>query len=429
MSLNLETILIFICLVSMLVFLAQSMLHLGFVLNPAILFGMCLYFDMIGFFYKKVMPGNALLVLVAFPLLLVLIIVLQKPFRPLGLLDNGGLWLWAAFFGYCILSFAWSPQESGGLSKLVLLCAHGVLPGLYTYIFYKKYNTFSWSYAALFGLAYAIVHLTFGVYSDEYPGRLTLPGDNPIFNARISLLTVTICLWGRGIPLWLRLVAGGTALVSAIQTQSRGPLAFFILANLLILAWIVYRQIRVNGSQARYLKKGLKAAAALLVIAGALIFAMRGPLIEMIESTRFGVLIDKNQLEGDSNFLDRVGLQLDALQAFEEHPFFGLGLGGHTPPVTDEFPHNVLLEMASELGIMGIALWTAAFLYTLYAARRQPVLLVLLIQSLGCALVSGDFGYNFEYVFIAMVALAFKPKREYEGAAKYEESSLSYNRA
>ncbi|ANS76606.1 hypothetical protein AWM70_20165 [Paenibacillus yonginensis] len=426
---SLETVLILVVLGSMLVFLAQSVLHLGLVLNPAFLFGLCLYFDMIGFFYKKVMPGNALLILVAFPLLLVLIIVLQRPLRPLGMLDNGGLWLWAAFFGYCIVSFAWSPQQSGGLSKLLLLFAHGVLPGLYTYIFYKKYNTFSWSFAALFGLAYAIIHLTFGVYTAEYPGRLTLPGDNPIFNARISLLTVTICLWGRGIPLWLRLAAGGTALVSAIQTQSRGPLAFFILANLLILVWSVYRQIRANGSRARYLARGLKVSAVLFVIAGGVAFAMRGPLLEMIESSRFGVLIDKNQLEGDDNYLGRVGLQLEALQAFEEHPFFGLGLGGHTPPVTDEFPHNVLLEMASELGITGIALWSGAFLYTLYAARRQPVLLALLIQSLGCALVSGDFGYNFEYVFIAMVALAFKPKREYEGAAKYEEGSLSYHRA
>ncbi|WP_138494503.1 O-antigen ligase family protein [Paenibacillus pinistramenti] len=424
-----EVIFIGALLLSMLVFLAQSVLHLGLKLDPALLFGLCLYFDMVGFFYKKVMPGNALVILVGLPLILVLIIVLQRPLRPLGMLDNEGLWLWAAFFGYCILSFSWSPQQSGGLSKLLLLFAHGVVPGLYTYIFYKKYKTFSWSFAALFGLAYAVVHLTFGVYSAEYPGRLTLPGDNPIFNARISLMTVTVCLWGRGIPLWLRLAAGGTAIVSAIQTQSRGPLAFFLLANLLIAGWIVYRELRTKGGRSRQLSKWLKVLAAAGIIAGAFGFVMKDTLLEAVESSRFSVLIDTNQLQGDDNYLGRVGLQLDALQTFTEHPFFGVGLGGHTPPVTDEFPHNVLLEMAGELGIAGLFLWLAAFLYTVYAAREHPVLLVLLLQSLGSALVSGDFGYNFEYVFIAMVVLAFKPKREYEGAAIYEESPLSYHRS
>ncbi|WP_223068713.1 O-antigen ligase family protein [Paenibacillus caui] len=428
---SVETVFIVLLLGSMLVFLAQCVLHLGLALNPALLFGFCLYFDMIGYFYKKVMPGNALLILVALPLILVSIIMLQKPIKPLGLLDNDGLWLWAVFFAYCILSFAWSPHQSAGLSKLLLLLAHGVIPGLYTYIFYKKYNRFSWTLVALFGLAYAVVHLTFGAYTAEYPGRLTLPGDNPIFNARISLLTVTVCLWGRGIPVWLRLAAGGAAAVSAIETQSRGPLAAFVIANLLILAYFLFRKMRENNGLTcrRRLPKWIMAAVVVGLVAAGTGLWFKDSLASAVQSSRFTVLFDKSLLQSDDNYLGRVGMQLEALNTFEEHPFFGVGLGGQTPPVQDEFPHNVLLEIATELGIAGLFLFSSAFLFSLYAARNHPVLMVMMLQSLISALVSGDFGFNFEYVFIAVVSLAFVPAREQKGAAVYEEGSLSFDRA
>ncbi|MNV75463.1 O-Antigen ligase [compost metagenome] len=140
------------------------------------------------------------------------------------------------------------------------------------------------------------------------------------------------------------------------------------------------------------------------------------------------MLFSQSQLKGDDNFLGRMDLQIKAFEVFQEHPFFGSGLGGNTPPVQDEFPHNVIIEMASELGVAGLFMWLVAYLFSLWSARIHPVLMVLLLQSLGCALLSGDFGYNYEYMLIAFVSLVFVRTRQREGAGRIEEGSLSYYR-
>jgi O-antigen ligase len=224
-------------------------------------------------------------------------------------------------------------------------------------------------------------------------------------------------------------VAGGTALVSAIETQSRGPLTAFLIANLLILGYVFFRKAHTQGTIPRLLKRWVPICLIVLVIAGGAALLFQEQIEDATRDSRFMVMFDKSKLEEDDNYLGRVSLQTQALTSFQAHPFFGVGIGGRTPPVTDEFPHNILIEMASELGIVGLFLWAAAFVYTVYVTRFQPILLVMLVQAFGCALVSGDFGYNFEYIFISIAALAFVPKgeRELEGAAVYDKGSLSYN--
>ncbi|GJM69127.1 hypothetical protein HMSSN036_13430 [Paenibacillus macerans] len=76
-----------------------------------------------------------------------------------------------------------------------------------------------------------------------------------------------------------------------------------------------------------------------------------------------------------------------------------------------------MLEIAAEGGIAGLTLWTFAVLFALGAAvGRSPLLAVLLLQTAGYALVSGDFGFNYEYVVIAFTALALMPQRQPKGA-------------
>lgn len=327
-------------------FTLQCLLSLKMKVDAAYLFAFCIYFDFFAYFYKLAIPGESLVLLIGAPLLPVGVALLLKPSIVLETLRDQGIWLWGIFLAYALISLTWAPAESNGIMKEVILLAHGVIPALYVYLIYRKYGRFSWTVVALAGMAYAILHLLLGEYSEEYPGRLTLPGGNPIFNARTSLITATVCLWAPRIPLPVRLLSLGAALASALATQSRGPLAAFLLANALYFGLWFIRKFRE-----RKLGKLTRLAMPLLfllIIAGGIASAYAEQLAVWVESSRFMVLFDRNQLQGDDNYIGRLDLQTRALEKLESSPFLGAGLGSVTPPLARDFPHNLVLEIAAE---------------------------------------------------------------------------------
>ncbi|MGG6309524.1 O-antigen ligase family protein [Paenibacillus macerans] len=408
-------------------FILQCLMVLKMNVDAAYLFAFCIYFDLFGYFYKLVIPGQSLLLLVAAPLLPVGVALLLKPEIVKQLLRDQGVWLWGLFLAYALFSLTWASADSNGLMKEIILLAHGVVPALYTYIVYRKYGKFSWTVVAVIGLAYAVGHLLLGEYSEEYPGRLTLPGGNPIFNARASLITMTVCLWARPIPLPVRLLSFAAACVSALATQSRGPLAAFLIANALYFAVWLIRKYREN--KLRRLSRLVVPLLFLLIAAGGAASAYAEQLVTWVEGSRFMVLFDRNQLQGDDNYIGRMDLQTRALEKLEASPFVGAGLGSVTPPLARDFPHNLILEIAAEGGFLGLALWTFAVLFSLWATVKQaPVLAILLVQTIGYALVSGDFGYNYEYVMIAFAGLMLLPARQREGVTAKRENLVSYYR-
>lgn len=391
--------------------------------------GFTLYFDVIGYMYKQFMPGNALFLLVAVPFVAVIIALFRKG-RDGDILRDPGVWLWLLVLLYGLMTLFWAPTGGNGLYKMAILVIHGVIPGVYTYIVYKKYGKLSWTIVGLFGLAYALIHLIFGEYSNEYPGRLALPGSNPIINARMSLITISIALWGKGIPGVLRLVIIIVAGVSALATESRGPLIAFFIANGMMAMYLLFKKLRREG-----IKKLVPylVACSILVAAGGVVASQYMAEIQVWAShSRFAVLFDRSQLQGDDNFIGRVDLQRKALLIWNEHPFIGAGLGSVTPPITRDFPHNVILEIASELGVFGLFFWSLAYLYSFWSARGSSVLLVVLLQTIGSALVSGDFGYNFEYMLFAFVSLALFSKiqkeQNKEALKRHDENFISYHR-
>ncbi|MCH1640249.1 O-antigen ligase family protein [Paenibacillus timonensis] len=402
-------------------FTLQCLLSLKMKVDAAYLFAFCIYFDFFAYFYKLAVPGESLILLIGAPLLPVGAALLLKPSIVLETLRDQGGWLWGIFLAYALISLTWAPSESNGLMKEVILLAHGVIPALYVYLVYRKYGRFSWTVVAWAGFAYALLHLLMGVYNEEYPGRLTLPGGNPIFNARTSLITVTVCLWAPRIPLPVRLLSLGVALTSALATQSRGPLAAFLLANALYFGvWFIRKfRERTLGKLSRLAVPLLF----LLIVAGGTASAYAEQLATWVENSRFMVLFDRNQLQGDDNYIGRLDLQTRALEKLEASPFLGAGLGSVTPPLARDFPHNLVLEIAAEGGFAGLTLWTFALLFSLWAAyQRTPVLAILLVQTVGYALASGDFGYNYEYMVMAMTALALMPVKQREGVGIKREA-------
>jgi O-antigen ligase len=401
-------------------------MQLGLKIDAGLIFGFSYFFDLTGFLYKTYVHGSSLFLLLAVPMILILIAFLHKPMLGEDLFTNLGLRLWFIFLSYSIISTGWAFNDSLGFYKVQMLLIHGVIPGIYTFIMYKKYKTFSWTTVLLFGLGYSIIHQLFALYTVEYPGRLTLPGGNPIYDARILFATVTIALWGKRIPLPLRLAAVGFGIVSGIATQSRGPLLALVIANILVLLYVLYKKHKNDRLQiSNALKVGVSV---LLIIAGFVAWQFKDQMQNVIEESRFTVLINQNQLVGDANFLGRKYLQMAALDKFIEHPFFGTGLGGDSIMGRFYYPHNIILEIVSELGLVGITLWLIALLYSWFVAKHSGVLLVLLIQTMISALFSGDFGFNYEYILIAITALALSPKQKIKDDDGHGKNHLYFNR-
>ena len=229
-------------------------------------------------------------------------------------------------------------------------------------------------------------------------GRFALfPEENPIQFGRASavglIVTVYVVLAARA-P-WQRLVAVAAMplmVVALISAGSRGPLLGSFV-GLLILLVLVLR------AQAGWIRP------ALVAIGGAAAVLLTIRLVPS-ESSERALSLFGNDVGGLSAE-ERVGVWSQALDAFRENVLFGLGTGGFERIApTDIYPHNILLEAAAELGILGLLLVLAllivgaARLVRVWASasggdQLQAALVVALFGSaIVNAFVSGDIQSN-----------------------------------
>jgi hypothetical protein len=99
---------------------------------------------------------------------------------------------------------------------------------------------------------------------------------------------------------------------------------------------------------------------------------------------------------------DRIMFYEGALEFWTRAPFFGIGLGGFGPLMFHLdgrfYPHNIVLQILSELGLVGLALFLPVLIIPLRRlsfARlwNEPVLfcvLMLTLNNLAYSLFSGD---------------------------------------
>ncbi|MCL6465565.1 MAG: O-antigen ligase family protein [candidate division WOR-3 bacterium] len=135
-----------------------------------------------------------------------------------------------------------------------------------------------------------------------------------------------------------------------------------------------------------------------------------------------------------------------AIDMFRNHPFTGVGIGGFDQefnPYQSErgdYPHNLFLEVAAELGIVGLLLITLLLFIPLRALFRglahgnRPITLLILtitVYLLVNALFSGDLNDN-RFLFAALGLCLAAPRAATkaseitrEGAAQWQPASAS----
>jgi O-antigen ligase len=183
--------------------------------------------------------------------------------------------------------------------------------------------------------------------------------------------------------------------ITFVSSGSRGPVIGLVVALPSVLLWKA-----ASPAMARRLAWSLLAVGALAVVAVV-------ALVPPAATQRSLSIFQTTQETGDTS---RIVLWGEAITAFSSnltHTLVGVGTGGYASIATTgaNYPHNIVLEVGSELGVLGL-LALAAFvisvvvrLLRLVAAGGESagwsgLLLTLFVFSLVNAQFSGDIPYN-----------------------------------
>lgn len=140
-------------------------------------------------------------------------------------------------------------------------------------------------------------------------------------------------------------ILSGIMFSGIILTMSRGGIIIFLLVLALYLIIDVFDYKLVGGK-----RRVLSTVFAIFAISFVL-WALREPLGDWFNTL-------------SSSYNDRIFLAKTALNAFNQHPFIGVGLGafGVWGSTDVRAPHNLWLQVLSETGIIGMSLLIILFL-------------------------------------------------------------------
>jgi O-antigen ligase len=310
-----------------------------------------------------------------------------------------------------VLSLGWTPVEAYGTEKALKFWTLTLLAAFAPFFLIEDESDIRELLAWILATAVlaAAVTLLFGEVdpaadtSNANTGRLEFGGvENTIFISRLMCVGAIIALFAPTLGLGGRwrygILALGIGLVAvAASVGSRGPIVSLVLALACTLAAVATRSPRA-----------VRPLVAMVLVAAAVF-----PFISLPETSAArlrGVADDPlGTLERDG----RSGLYRQAVALAEEHPLTGIGAGGFSvwgaivAQQQEDYPHNLFLEAASELGVAAAVVLLAMVIAVLVRLYRQGwaarshrrrmlvhVVTAVLLFGLFAAQFSGDLNGN-----------------------------------
>jgi len=232
--------------------------------------------------------------------------------------------------------------------------------------------------------------------SADLPGRLSILGGGPNILGRflgmLCLLMVAQSLRQGGGLRWSiawRIVTAAVALILLLQTGSRGAFAG-LLVGLLTLLFVRRMNVKLIG------------IGAIVIFSFVYLFKviLNADTIEYIDERWFVTTFEEGYLSA------RDVLLAEAYRLWLERPVFGGGLDSFEYYTfgLDRYPHNLVMQMAQEGGIVAALLllaWIVHVILNSWHGRNHYTEIGLSMTALifGCALFSGDF-YDSRLMFI-----------------------------
>ncbi|MHA1285166.1 MAG: O-antigen ligase family protein [Promethearchaeota archaeon] len=355
---------------------------------------------------SKIFPQITTLIFPLFLSIFVLIFLLFQDIKKfITFLYKKELKIWFIFIILAFASLLWTPNPKYGLFKFQIFIIRAVLPGLaiyFSYIYFKKLN---WIPVIISGLLY-IIFFFFTKETYAYSThRMTIEGGNPIWVARTVLLFVSICLLVIN-SIILKIFLAFLGIITAFMAQSKGPLLSVFIA---ITFYYLKKYLKKTNDYKHSIILIIKAFILITIILIIITFLFNN--ISILKNSRLFVIFDIKKIFSDINVLDRIVRIIRAINIYFKNILFGAGLGGFSKFDTRSYPHNIILEIACELGSVGLIVWSIAIFLTYKLAYTDNFLFFLFTQSFFYSFFSGDLGFNYEYIIFSFLTFALVDNR------------------
>lgn len=233
--------------------------------------------------------------------------------------------------------------------------------------------------------------------------------------------TVRFFLNGPIVFSWLMGVLAILSLHLAINTNSKIYYLVFALAFLAVI-WSMSKGplVALSATLAFYFARNIKnknASAALFVVASVIfitVYFIRDALL----SSRYMAIFRVSQGEGvdEGSVGTRMGMWTDSVELAHDHPLLGVGLGNWQFYTDNDFfyPHNFVLELASEMGIVFTFFTFVVIVVAAWKIRRNPFFSVVVFLFI-CLMFSGDvtyMRYPLAFLITGYCAIQLWPPRE-----------------
>jgi O-antigen ligase len=305
----------------------------------------------------------------------------------------------AFLLSLAVLSLIWSPDTEYGVRKLTLWVLTGLLPCVFMLVLSSPTRLVSWRLIAAAAFVYAVVLLLIGSYAAGYPGRLVFFDSNPIGIARAVYIGALVAIFGP-FPTSVKVILVVPMVVAGHLTDSLGPTLGLVIGGAAgVLLWS--RLSDATDSRARRIGPlaGVVVAIGMTVAVAALVSGGSSSLTPVLN---------------DPDVTSRAQYLQVAAQTFAQNPVFGAGLGAFASNgFADQYPHNMYIEVASELGVIGLIPLLGWLVLALRGAARSPVLLSLVVATSIYALFSGSLASNAEFWICTGIAVAAMPIRRW----------------
>ena len=289
------------------------------------------------------------------------------------------------------LSLMWSPVPAVGSEKLTTWALTSLLPVAFILMLVPGTPRIGWRLIAAAAFLYAVALIVLGANTDLYPGRLVIFGANPIWEARAVFIGAIIVIFGP-FPLLLRLVTFPVMVLAGLLTVSLGPGL-----GLVVGIWAGAGEA-LRAADIRDRRVGI----------GWAIFGLTtGIGLVLLIADTFGpgtpVLAT---LGSDPNISSRASYLGTAAALFVQSPLLGIGLGGFAATGIDTYPHNLVAEILTELGVVGLLAFLTWVGLAIRGAMGSPILMALVVATSVYVLFSGSLASNVEFFLFSALAVA-----------------------
>lgn len=271
--------------------------------------------------------------------------------------------LFLVFLAVALFSYLYSPSEIYALEKLSLLFTLSLWTFAAPFLLITNRQSLGRFLNSFLLIAILIATYVLITYEPSNSGgigsRIGVDGANTVGLGRTAAMGVVIItmlfLFNKNMSKFKRVFSLAMMVVLLIVLFLTGARMALLSLVAVLLAFVVFKAFKVENDKVYINKKSIKVASSMLVVPLLLL-----PFYESLEFmlTRLTYMFNES---GVGSYSQRTELYTIALQMWNGNFFVGDGIGSYTISFdgVDEryYPHNIVLEVASELGLVGLAIF------------------------------------------------------------------------